>query len=78
MIDTFQVIPLEQAARLPDNSSIIPGDRERRYAVELSVLHDLHCLVSTLLDQLLTISNFRKRSRTTMIDFYNLDGMGRT
>lgn len=46
VVDTFQVIPLEQAARLPNNSSIIPGDPERRYAVELSVLHDLHCLVS--------------------------------
>lgn len=44
--DAFQAIPLEQAARLPRNSSIIPGDPERRYAVELSVMHDLHCLVS--------------------------------
>lgn len=77
MIDTFQVIPLEQAARLPDNSSIIPGDPERRYAVELSVLHDLHCLVSNDMDQY-SLRGFRRTSRTIVIDSYNYDEMGRT
>lgn len=47
----IQLIPQEQAARLANKTIIYPHDEQRRYAIELDVFHQLHCLVSSPLSE---------------------------
>ena len=42
----IQLIPKEKAANLTNKTVIFPHDEQRRYAVEVDVFHQLHCLVS--------------------------------
>jgi len=41
----IQLVPKEKAAKLTNKTVIFPHDEQRRYAVEVDVFHQLHCLV---------------------------------